>query len=261
LLTLPVSRHSPSDPVEEAAFQLLPRAQADGIVVVGLEPSLVFVVAEVAKTVIEIQTDARPSHPEGHELYQRRRRISRFRQAFVEPPAVLRQNPVDLPFLLCRHRVESRDAAAFHGVEAQAGSDEIQVLHDLASAVDALGDDAGEGLPEEARAVENEAEPVEEYFHQGGDLERVVRGREDDSVGRLDLPDEQVPVVLQGTELLAFPEAQLAAPAGPEPVVAQSDDLALDAAERVQVIQNLLCRVIGAFLAGASNEGCDFLHA
>ena len=68
-------------------------------------------------------------------------------------------------------------------------------------------------------------------FMIAGDLERVVRRREDDPVRRHHLLDEHVPVVLQGTELLALLEAHLAASASPEPVVAQGDDLALDVAE------------------------------
>jgi len=164
------------------------------------------------------------------------------------------KSTVYLLFFLLRHRIKYCDATAFHDVEAQAHADEIEILHDLVATVDALANNAGEGLPEEARAVEDEADPVEEYLHDAGDLERVVRGCEDDSVRRHDLLEERVPVVLQGTELLTLLEALLAAPADPEPIIAQGDDLVLDVTKQLQVVQEPADGVIGALLAGTSSE-------
>jgi len=123
-----------------------------------------------------------------------------------------------------------------------------------------LGDDAGEGLTEEARAMEDETESLEEDLHHGGDLERVVRGCEDDSIRRHHLFDEHVPVVLQGTELLTLLEAHLATSANPEPMIAQDDDIALNITKQLQVVQELADGVVCVLLAGTSNKRSDFLH-
>jgi len=151
-------------------------------------------------------------------------------------------------------------ASALHGVEAQTIADETEVFPYLGTAVDALNTDAGESLPEKARAMEDEAEPVEERLHGRRYLVRVIRGCEDDSIGRHELLDEQVPIVLQRTVLLAFVEAQLAAPLHIESIAAEGHDFIFDATEGLQIFQELQHRIVSAPLAGSTDDCGDFLH-
>ena len=178
----------------------------------------------------------------------------------MEALALFGESLVPLLLFLRRHWFQSSGAAAFHYVEPEAYSHEAEVLHDLPASIKALDDDARESLPVEAGTVEQEAEPVEERLHERGDLKRVVRRREDHAIGRHDLLDEHVPVILKGTELLTLLEAQLATSTSPEPMVAQGDDLVLDITKRLQVVQELADGVICALLAGSSNERGDSLH-
>ncbi len=258
---MPASRPLCLDKVEQTACCPLQCTQASGIEVVRFEPALLFVIRVVTTAIIELQPYTRSAHPESHEFEQGWHWINGLHQSFVEPPTVSRKSPADLLFLLLRHRLKSCEATAFHGVEAQAVADKIKVLHYLVSAVDALGDDAGEDLPKKARAMEGEAESVEEYLHDRRNLERVVWGCENDSIRRHDLVDEHVPVVLQGAELLTLIEAQAATSTGPESMIAQGDDLVLDIAKRPQVVQELADGVICVLLAGTSHERGDSLHA
>ena len=115
--------------------------------------------------------------------------------------------------VLARHRLKRRRATAFHDVEAQTSTNKVQVLHYLAVSVNSLDHDACKGLAVEAGTMEHEAEPVEERLHGRRNLERVIRGCEDDSIGRHELFDEHVPIILQRAVFLASDEAQLAAPA------------------------------------------------
>ncbi len=108
--------------------------------------------------------------------------------------------------------------------------------------------------------MESEAESVQEYLHERGDLERVVRGCEDDSIRYHDLLDEHVPVILQGTEFLTLIEAKAATSTGAEPMFAQGYDLVLDITERQQVVQTLADGGICALLAGTPNKRGDSLH-
>ena len=96
--------------------------------------------------------------------------------------------------------------------------------------------------------MKNEAEPVEEHLQQAGGLERIVRGRENHPVGRLDLREERVPVVLQRTGRFALFEAKPAAPADAEPMIAERDDLSFDFAERFEVVDEPADGRVGIFL-------------
>lgn len=257
---MPASRPLDLDRVEQIACYPLQGTQASGIKVVRSEPALSFVVRVVTTVFIKLQPYTRSGHPEGHKLEKRWHWISGLHQSFIEPLTLPRKSPFYLLLFLLGHWLKSREATTFHSIETQAVTDEIKVPHDLVAAVNALGDDAGEGLPEEPRAMEDEAESVEEDLHNGGHLERVVRGCKDDPIRRHDLLDKHVPVVLQGTEFLTLVEAQLATSAGPKLIVAQGDYLVLDITKRLQVFQELADRVICALFAGASNEGSDPLH-
>jgi len=208
------------------------------------------------------QLRARAAGPEHHELHERGRGIGRLRQPLVKPPAMFGQNLVRLPLLGLDQRFEAGDAGASHDIEAQAEPHELEVLDQLPASVESLGDDPREGLPMKAWTVEQEAEPIEERFHEGGDLERVVRRSEDDPVGRHYLLDERVAVILKRAEILPPSETHLAAATDAEVVIAQNDDLVLDAAERSQVVQELARGGAGhALLARASDEYGDFFHA
>ena len=163
-------------------------------------------------------------------------------------------------FFCSGHRIESREVHPHDRRESKAFSHEIEVAHDLSAAIDPLGHDARGDLPEKARPMEDEAEPVEEDFHHAGDVPRKVRGREDDAVGSHHLPDEDVPVVLQRTRFLTLHEAELTGSAGLDPVVAQTDDLRLDGAERLEIFQELADGQIRMFPAGRPDDGSDLLH-
>src|SRR5512143_1982014 len=106
----------------------------------------------------------------------------------MEPPAVLDGDAIYLLSLPLIHRIEGCGTAALDNVAAKTHANEVQVLHDLRPAVDPLSDDAGKRLAEETRTMKHETEPVEERLHGRRDLVRVVRGREDDPVGRHHLP-------------------------------------------------------------------------
>ena len=149
---------------------------------------------------------------------------ARLIQSRIVPPGLRCENPVYLVLLFLRHRIKRHNAAALHGVEPQGFTREIQVVNDFVAAVDALGDDAGKGLAEKARAVKGEPQSIEERLHDGGYLERIVRRCKNDSVRGHHFLDEHIPIVLQRTVLLAFLEAHLTAYAGLEPIVAQADD-------------------------------------
>jgi hypothetical protein len=259
-LFFPLPRRPRLDRVKETARGLFQDSHAGGIEVIGFEPALVFVVPVVVTGLIELQTHAGSGHPEDHDLEQPGRGVSRSQHSLVEPAALFRQSPVSLLFFLPGHGLESREAAAFHGVEAEALADEIEVAYDLIAAVDALADDAGEGFSEETGAMEEETEPVEEGLHHGGDMERIVGAREHDTVRLHHLFDEHIPVVLQGTEFLPLLEARLAASADPDPMIAQCDDFAFDIAQRSQIIEESADGVVGVLFAGAAHECRDFLH-
>src|SRR4030042_2968833 len=157
----------------------------------------------------------------------------------MEPLALLGEDLVPFLLFLLRHRLKSSGAAAFHYVETEGSSNEVEVLHDLPASINTLDDDAREGLPVEAWAVEQDAEPGEKSLHDRGDLKRIVRRCEDHPIGFHDLLDEHVPVIFQGAELLALLEALLAPPTRLDSVVAQSYDLALDTTECLQPIKAL----------------------
>jgi hypothetical protein len=112
----------------------------------------------------------------------------------------------------------------------------------------------------ETRAMEDEAKPVEECLHEPGDLERIVRGGENDSVGRLDLLDEHVPVIMQRAELLALFKARLASSTGLEAIVFQADNFVFHVTKRLQIAQELQDCIVRVPFAGTSNECSDSLH-
>jgi len=200
-----------SHPVESCAEDRLQKAQFRRVVVRGIKPAVIAVVSVVAILVAQHLSDARATHPEDHELEGRRWRVSRLQQLLVKPPCVDGNGLVHFPAVLLCHGLKGRVAAAFHDIESQTASHEVEVLHDLAPAVDSLDHDAREGLPVKARTVEHEAEPVEKGFHDGGDLERVVWRGEDDSVGGHHLVDQDVPVVLKRAALFPTQETGFAA--------------------------------------------------
>ena len=110
-------------------------------------------------------------HPESPELQQLWRWVRWLHQCFVEPSGQVRNSLVDFLFFVRRHRITSRDATAMHRVEAKGVADEIEILHDLITAHNALTDDICESLTEEARTMENESKPVQKNLRGGRDLE------------------------------------------------------------------------------------------
>jgi hypothetical protein len=94
---------------------------------------------------------------------------------------------VRLPLLFFSHRLKRVKATTFDGIKTESVPNKIEVLYYLLTTVDTLDNDAGKGLPEKAWAVKYKAEPVKEYLHDGGNLERVVWRCKDDSIRRHDL--------------------------------------------------------------------------
>jgi len=151
--------------------------------------------------------------------------------------------------------------AAFHDIEAQTASHEIEVLHDLAAAMDSLDHNAREGLSVKARTVENETEPVEEGLHDGGDLERIVWRGENDSIGGHHLVDQDVPVVFKRATLFSVEETGFAAATQAEVVVAEKNDFDLNVTERLQVVKKLAGgSACEALCTSAADEGGDRFH-
>ena len=167
---------------------------------------------------------------------------------------------IHLLLLPLGHRFKCLDAGALDGVESQALCREFHIVDQLATKANSLGDDAGKGLAEEARAVHGKRQPVEERLDDAGYLECIVRGCKDHPVRGHHLLDEQIPVVLQGAVLLAPLKAYLTASAVVEPVVVQADDFVFDFAHRLEIAQELHHCVVRVLLAGTSNECGNLLH-
>lgn len=230
---LPISGPSHLNPVEETADCLLQDAQAHGIVIVRFEPALGLVVPVVKVGLIELQPHTRSTHSENNQFEPRWHWIVRFDKAFIEPLAMPCKHLVHFLFFLLRHRLKRREATSFDGVEAQGVADQIEVADDLIAAADALGNDAGKGLPKEAWAMADKCKPVEKDLHDAGDIESIVRRGEDDTIRRHHFLDEHIPVVLQETRLLTLRKALLTPSTGPKVIITEDDDLVLDITQRL----------------------------
>src|SRR6266567_659003 len=161
--------HASGHPVEPRARGSLQWTQPGRVIVIRFKPAMIAVISEVAIAFAKQLLNTRTAHPEYHQLKKRWGWMGGLRELLVKPPAVFRQRLVHLLPVLLGHRLQRRNATAFHYVEAQACTCEIEVLDDLAAAVNSLGDDAREGLSVKLRAMKHESQAVEKDLHHPGE--------------------------------------------------------------------------------------------
>jgi len=153
-----------------------------------------------------------------------------------------------------------RDAGALDRIETQGLGEKIKIVDDLIASPKALRDNTGEDLPEVARTVTCETKSIEEHFHATRHLPSVVWGGKDHTVRCFDLRHQEIPIILQRTELFTLFEAQAAAAANTELVIVQDDDFVLYLTKSLYVVQELQDCPISVLLACTSHECCYFLH-
>ena len=171
--------------------------------------------------------DCGSTHSEHHELEQGWHGVGWPGQYVVELLTLLSKVSADLLFFLLCLRIKTRDGRALQRVESKALAKEIEIIDNFVPTTEPLRNDAGEGFPIVARPVKGKTESIEKHFHDPRQLEAVVRGCKDYAIRCHDLLKQHVTIIFQRAKLLALIEADPAAPANPELVVAQGDDFVL----------------------------------
>lgn len=131
------------------------------------------------------------------------------------------------------------------------------MLTDLRTERQPLGDDARKCAPEEVRTVSAEREPVEERLHDGGELEEIVRRREDAATGGGQLGHHGAAVILERARRFSSLEAAPPSGVGFGSIVTEMDDVGLDVAEQRKMVSEPAHGIMRVPAPWGSNERGD----